>query len=120
MAAWDGVLFVSKWVRALQMEERAHPADEEGRIIGQLRDLLGAMEYGYGDYGSLAAAVTRAWASFSDGHVGLGRRAALRHGARRLGAYSFTVTPRMGYTLMQLGAAFEKSFQASSPYEQAM
>lgn len=68
VAAWDSVLFVSKWVHAVQMMEGGGaPADgeeEEGRIVAQLEGLLEEMEYGYDGVGSLAAAVTRAWAGF--------------------------------------------------------
>lgn len=65
VAAWDSVLFVSKWVHALQLESATQPPDEEEeKVLVQLRELLDEMEYDYDENGSLAAAVTRAWAGF--------------------------------------------------------
>ncbi|KAH7050027.1 hypothetical protein B0J12DRAFT_600002 [Macrophomina phaseolina] len=98
VAAWDSVLFVSKWVHALQLESATRPPDEEeNSIIMQLRELLDEMEYDYEENGSLAAAVTRAWAGFLTD------------------TWVWGVTPRMGYTLMQLAAAYEKSYEGLSP-----
>ncbi|KAL1620815.1 hypothetical protein SLS56_009482 [Neofusicoccum ribis] len=79
VAAWDSVLFVSKWVHALQMESATHPPDEEEeRILTHLRGALDEMEYDFDSTGSLAAAVTRAWASFlTDTWVWGGEQSAL-------------------------------------------
>lgn len=79
VAAWDSVLFVSKWVHALQLESATQPPDEEeDKVLVQLRELLDEMEYDYDENGSLAAAVTRAWAGFlTDTWVWGGKRQAI-------------------------------------------
>ena len=64
VAAWDSVLFVSKWVHAVQMMEGGVADGEEGGIVAQLGGWLEEMEFGWDGTGSLAAAVTRAWAGF--------------------------------------------------------
>ncbi|KAF9634975.1 Zinc finger C2H2-type protein [Lasiodiplodia theobromae] len=94
VAAWDSVLFVSKWVHAVQMEGGAADGEEE-RIVAQLEGLLEEMEYGYNGVGSLAAAVTRAWAGFLTD------------------TWVWGVTPRMGYILMQLATAYDNAYQAA-------
>ncbi|KAB2569479.1 Respiration factor 2 [Lasiodiplodia theobromae] len=94
VAAWDSVLFVSKWVHAVQMEGGAADGEEE-RIVAQLEGLLEEMEYGYDGVGSLAAAVTRAWAGFLTD------------------TWVWGVTPRMGYILMQLATAYDNAYQAA-------
>ncbi|KAL1614309.1 hypothetical protein SLS54_009876 [Diplodia seriata] len=115
VAAWDAVLFVSKWVHAVQMESATQPPDdEEDKILTQMKGLLDEMECEYNGSGSLAAAVTRAWAGFlTDTWVWGGEFSCIY--ASNVQTLTFTVTPRMGYILMQLAIAYENSYQETPP-----
>ncbi|KFY79552.1 hypothetical protein V499_01484 [Pseudogymnoascus sp. VKM F-103] len=94
IAAWDCALFVLKWIHTMEMQQRELPPnDEEMRNLTNFAQLLTEVDSEYNGKGSLAAEVTRVWASFLDD------------------TWVWGITPRMGYVLRLMSAAFAEEWR---------
>ncbi|KAK6199108.1 hypothetical protein LQW54_010090 [Pestalotiopsis sp. IQ-011] len=92
-AYWDITLFVTRWVHLLEMDElrgiELNP--DEKQLMTTLRDLLQEVDYDPGSGESLAAALARTFAWFLKD------------------VWVWSITPRMGAVLEQLGTAYERA-----------
>lgn len=67
IASWEGMLFLTKWVFAIETQaSELPPTNDEARVLGLLKEALQDAESPYDDARSLAAQVTTTWALFMD------------------------------------------------------
>ncbi|KAL1963102.1 hypothetical protein VTN77DRAFT_8645 [Rasamsonia byssochlamydoides] len=96
IAAWDCALFYTKWVHTIEMQQHYAPPDEaEKTNLDNLVELLREIDDAGTGSNSLAADVTRTWATFLDD------------------TWTWEVTWRMGKVLRKLADVYENDRKMS-------
>ncbi|KAJ9149311.1 Zinc finger C2H2-type protein [Pleurostoma richardsiae] len=94
VACWVCNLFLGKWIYVTELQARHTPLDQdEESIFTTLKETLSEMDNPYDAQTSLAAQVSRQWASFMDD------------------VWVWEVTLRMGGVLRDLADAYDRSWQ---------
>ncbi|OXV06836.1 hypothetical protein Egran_05400 [Elaphomyces granulatus] len=91
ISGWDSTIFLTKWIHTLEMQRHYAPPDPaEKRNLDNLKELLLEIDQDESGCGSLAARVSRAWATFLDD------------------VWVWEITWRMGKVLRRLADVYEE------------